>query len=205
MVSTVASWLSCVELSWCELSTELSTELSSWLASTWPPTWPRHVGLVTVDVVVAVGVLRRRDDDRTTGTAGRSATVTAVVADADEPAATVAAVTAGRTAAAGVDVADLSVLAAAGVGGDIPTRLGDDVVAGVLEVIALAAGLDIGTLLGMHVAGVGAVVVVAGDVAVTLDARAFESPDGALFTTEPSDALMSRLKSKSRSKLPTPC
>ena len=60
----------------------------------------------------------------TTGTAGRSATVAAVVADADEAAATVAAATAGRTAAAGVDVTDLGVLAAAGVGGDVATRRG---------------------------------------------------------------------------------
>ena len=72
-----------------------------------------------------------------------AATVTAVVADADEAAAAVATVTAGRTAAAGVDVADLSVLAATGVGGDVPTRGGVDVVAGVVDVVVLAAGLTL--------------------------------------------------------------
>ena len=126
---------------WC-------TELSSWLASTvreWStwvaspstscrrgPRCRRTPERATVRVSTLVSVAADwlllswcsavgGDDHAAAGATGRTATVAAVAADTDEAAAAMATVAAGRTAAAGVDVADLGVLAAAGVGGDVAT------------------------------------------------------------------------------------
>ena len=105
--------------------------------------------------------------------------------------------TAGRTATAGVDVTDLGVLAAAGVGGDVATRRGVDVVAAVIDVVVDAARVDVGALPRVHVAGVVSVVVVADDVAVALDVGVVDVAVVPVLTTTPSEALMSRLKSRS--------
>src|SRR6185312_14167203 len=106
------------------------------------------VDVVAGRLVVAVGVgaggLRRGDDHPAAGTACRAATVAAIVSDADQTAAAVATVAAGSTATAGVDVTDLGVLAAAGVGGDVAARLGVDVVAAVIDVVVDAARVDVG-------------------------------------------------------------